>query len=59
MTSIQRFKHREPVLSLVLFLFIAGFLGLAVIDSAYRAPFVDLAKVTVGGVIGWMTHSAR
>jgi hypothetical protein len=27
---------------------------LAILDSNYRQPFVDIAKVAVGGFIGWM-----
>lgn len=55
MISTQKMKEREYFLFAVILLMVGGFLGLAVLDEAYRQPFVDLAKVCVGGFIGWMT----
>jgi hypothetical protein len=40
------------VRSLVILTLTAGCLGLAVVDSAFRPTFADLAKIGLGGYLG-------
>ena len=58
MITTQKLRYREFLLAVVLLVLVVGFLLLALLDPAYRDPFVDLAKISVGGFIGWMTHGS-
>jgi hypothetical protein len=40
--------------SAVVALLMGGSMFLAVVDKDYRASFADLAKVGLGGYVGWM-----
>lgn len=45
-------KLKDIVLAVVASTLVGGSLILAIIDKDYRSPFIDLAKVGVGGYIG-------
>jgi hypothetical protein len=51
---LPQLLSREGLLVAVVLVLVLGTLLLAILDSNYRQPFVDLAKVAVGGFIGWM-----
>ena len=52
--SKQQRPISNSVLSTVVLILVVGSLGLAILDENYRPTFADLAKVGVGGYIGWM-----
>jgi hypothetical protein len=45
--------------SAVVALLVGGSMVLAVVDKDYRANFADLAKVGLGGYVGWMMPRAN
>ena len=50
----QSIPFKEGFLTLVVLILVVGSLILAVMDENFRPAFADLAKVGVGGYIGWM-----
>ena len=44
---------KSELLALIVALLIIGLFAIAMIDTAYRPVFADLAKVGVAGYIGW------
>lgn len=44
--------------SAVVALLVGGSMALAVVDKDYRPNFADLAKVGLGGYVGWMMPRA-
>ena len=45
------------LLMLIPLVLVSGSLTIAIIDPAYRQPFMDLSKVFLGGMVGLMIPS--
>ncbi|NEO32083.1 MAG: hypothetical protein F6K36_16945 [Symploca sp. SIO3C6] len=56
-TKSNAFK--ENLFALVILILVIGSLGLSITDKEFRPTFADLAKVGVGGFIGWMMPGSK
>jgi heme A synthase len=54
MISKQNPPLKDGFLIAVVLVLVLGSLVLAIIDESSRPAFIDLAKVGVSGLIGWM-----